>query len=183
MTTETNDQTPTQERPGLLLSSTELQLTRIAVERLAADYGSQGEDKARGRTLDLLRRLTDHGEGKAGMNLEQGQAFQKAFMDAAAQGKGTEGILREWWEVVLRQEADPAAKLAPMLVYLIHQASSQASSQSAVPVLQAICKKLEAIEKRVGGAPAVNELGAFLVDGLKQAQAGNPLWPDDPERA
>ncbi len=163
---------------ALELNELELKYLKIAVERLAADYESHGKAQSLERARTLLARLEGHTGTPKGMTPERMMAFQERFMEAAAQGQDAAAeVLTEWWTEILRSEAHAASKLAPMLVDLMRTTSGQ----TALGVIHSVGVKLKALEGRLGSSPALAELGPWLAQGLDAAQAGAPLWPDDPD--
>lgn len=179
-TAPTTETTPPKLRAGLLFSANELKVVCLAVERLAADYRTQGEDLAQGRAADLLQRLTDYGSDKSGISAERGKKFSVAFMQASAQSPvKAHAVLADWWQALLQEEADPAGTLAPMLVQMMQGAGNQ----TAVGILAASGRKLAAIESRSGTSPSLVEFGNWIALGVEQARKGQPLWPDDPDLA
>lgn len=175
---------------GLLLSKPQVEIGKIALSRLKDDYAAQNADpKAQAATAELLEAFERYGEGKTGLSEERQQAFQQAIMEAAAMGeKAAMKALRDLWSALARAEPDPAAKLAGLLV----QNMQAAGHSTAIGILHACCRKLEAVGNRASeGAEAEKtafqkleaEFGTFLMDALESAKKGQPLWTNDPDLA
>ena len=160
----------------VLNNELELQYIRVALGRLADDYEEQQEpDNVVGAVRALVARYEAQ-TAHTGLSPERQQHFQAGFMQAAAQGEeAAQAVLEEWWTELLRTTPDPAAELAPMLVALMRNTGNQ----TALAVIHSVGMKLQALEGRVGTAPARDHRGGWLANGLDSAQAGKPLWPDD----